>query len=460
MKNILLTISLLLGICSLKAQEINGVWTGALKIQDVQLRINIHVDGNSENGYSAKFDSPDQGAFGIPFSEASFENNKLACSDKAMGIAYEAELQHDELKGVWIQGGMSLPLNLERGTEPTLPNRPQEPTGDLPYKSKDVEVINAKAGVTLSATLTIPAGDGPFPAVILVSGSGPQDRNSEVFGHKPFLVLSDYLTRNGIAVLRYDDRGVGKSTGDFSAATSADFALDAESAFEFIINQPSINSKLVGIIGHSEGGMIAPMVAANNKEISFVVMIAGPAIPIDELLVAQTKAITQSTGASEAEIASAVDFNQKFYRFVKEQSSIESTLNHLDNFLLENRFMNSEGEAESIDEMKSNIVPMLTPWFHYFISYDPKENLSKIKSPVLAIYGSLDLQVPSQININSLEPVFQKSKIKHSIIELKNHNHMMQIATTGGVNEYMQIEQTFSPEALLTISSWILNLKK
>jgi pimeloyl-ACP methyl ester carboxylesterase len=460
MKNLLVLICLLLGINSLTAQKIQGIWSGTLKIQETQLRINIHVDGNSESGYSAKFDSPDQGAFGIPFSVVSFENNKLACSDKAMGIAYEAELEHDELKGVWMQGGMSLPLNLVRGTEPTLPNRPQEPTGDLPYKSKDVEVINAKAGVTLSATLTIPAGDGPFPAVILVSGSGPQDRNSEVFGHKPFLVLSDYLTRNGIAVLRYDDRGVGQSTGDFGTATSLDFAQDAEAAFNFLKSQPTINPKKTGIIGHSEGGMIAPMVAATNKEIGYVVLIAGPAVSIDELLIAQTTAIAKSNGASDDEIAPVVDFNNSFYQYVQNQTSVDSSLNNLEDFLAKNSPKNSDGETEPIDEMKKYLTPMLTPWFQYFISYNPQENLSKMKCPVLAIYGSLDLQVPSTLNINVLEPIFQKSKIKHTIIELKNHNHIMQVASTGSVNEYVQIEQTFSPEALETISNWIFNLKK
>jgi uncharacterized protein len=459
MKNLLILMCFLHGINTLTAQNINGVWSGALKIQETQLRINIHVDGNSESGFSAKFDSPDQGAFGIPFSVVSFENNKLACSDKAMGIAYEAELQHDELKGVWIQGGMSIPLNLERGTEPTLPNRPQEPTGDLPYKSKDVEVINAKAGVTLSATLTIPAGDGPFPAVILVSGSGPQDRNSEVFGHKPFLVLSDYLTRNGIAVLRYDDRGVGKSTGDFGTATSVDFAQDAEAAFNFLKSQPTINPKKTGIIGHSEGGMIAPMVAATNKEIGFVVLIAGPAVPIDELLIAQTTAIAKSNGASDDEIASVVEFNKSIYQYVKDQPSVESSINNLEDFLAKNSPKNSDGETEPIDEMKKYLTPMLSSWFHYFIRYNPQENLSKMKCPVLAIYGSLDLQVPSTLNINALEPILKKSKVKHSIVELKMHNHLMQTAITGSVNEYAQIEETMSLEALETISKWIMELK-
>lgn len=459
MKNLLILISLLLSFNLIQAQEINGVWSGALKIQETQLRINIHVDGNSEAGYSAKFDSPDQGAFGIPFSVATFDGNKLSCSDKAMGLAYEAELQHDELKGVWMQGGMSLPLNLVRSNEPTQPNRPQEPTGDLPYKSKDVEVINSKGGVTLSGTLTIPNGDGPFPAVILVSGSGPQDRNSEVFGHKPFLVLSDYLTRNGIAVLRYDDRGTGKSTGDFGAATSVDFAQDAEAAFYFLKGQPSINPKKTGIIGHSEGGMIAAMVAANNKEVGFIIMIAGPAMPIDELMIAQTNAILKSNGASDDEISSVVNFNQNFYQFIKDQPSVESSLNNLEDFLKTNSFKNSTGEAEPIEETKKHLSPMIGPWYHYFIKYNPKENLSKVKCPVLAIYGSLDLQVPSTLNINALEPILKKSKVKHRIVELKMHNHLMQTAITGSVNEYAQIEETMSTETLETISKWVLGLK-
>jgi uncharacterized protein len=460
MKNLLLFFILVFSSQLLHAQEIVGSWGGGLKTDGGQLRINIHIKGSAENGYTATFDSPTQKVYGVPFSEVRYDGATLVCLAPEMGLTYEAGMRAEELTGIWRQGGMSLSLNLVKYEEPKAPIRPQEPIGEVPYTNKDVEFVNELAGITLSGTLSLPTGKGPFPAVILVSGSGPQDRNSEVFGHKPFLVLADYLVRNGIAVLRYDDRGIASSKGDFSTATSADFADDAEAAFTYLQKQAGINAKKIGIIGHSEGGMIAPMVAARNKKVAFVVMIAGPAMAIDELMIAQGNAIATASGIDETLIAEALTFNSKFYNFLIEQPDLETAKAKLDDFLSKNRYKQSDGELVSVDELKKQLTSALTPWFHYFIKYNPSENLSKMQCPVLAIYGSKDLQVPAKQNIEALTPIFEKSKSDHLIVELSDLNHLMQNAETGNVSEYDFIEETMAPKALETISNWILALRK
>jgi len=460
MKNLYFIIGFTLLSQILIAQEIVGSWGGGLKLETGQLRINIHIKGSAEEGYTAKFDSPSQSAFGIPFSEVRYDGTTLVCLAPEMGLSYEAGMRAEELTGIWRQGGLSLSLNLVKYEEPKAPIRPQEPIGELPYINKDVEFVNELAGITLSGTLSLPKGKGPFPAVILVSGSGPQDRNSEVFGHKPFLVLADYLVRNGIAVLRYDDRGIANSKGDFNLATSADFADDAEAAFTFLQKQEGINNKKVGIIGHSEGGMIAPIVAARNKKVAFMVMIAGPAMAIDELMIAQGNAIAKASGIDEALINEVLNFNSKFYHFLIDQPDLETAKAKLDGFLSENTYKLSDGTSVTAEELKKQLGSALTPWFHYFIKYNPQENLSKTECAVLAIYGSKDLQVPAKENIEVLTPIFEKSKINHSIVELTGLNHLMQSAETGNVSEYDFIEETMSPTALKTISNWILGLRK
>jgi len=460
MKNLLLFLILVFSSQLLLAQEIVGSWGGGLKTDGGQLRINIHIKGSADDGYTATFDSPTQKVYGVPFSEVQYDGATLICVESKMGITYEAGMRAEELTGIWRQGGMSLSLNLVKYEEPKAPIRPQEPIGEVPYINKDVEFVNELAGITLSGTLSLPTGKGPFPAVILVSGSGPQDRNSDVFGHKPFLVLADYLVRNGIAVLRYDDRGIADSKGDFSTATSADFADDAEAAFTYLQKQAGINAKKIGIIGHSEGGMIAPMVAARNKKVAFVVMIAGPAMAIDELMIAQGNAIATASEIDESLINEALTFNGKFYHFLIDQPDLESAKANLDGFLAENSYKQSDGEMVPVAELKKQLTSALTPWFHYFIKYDPQENLSKLQCPVLAIYGSKDLQVPAKQNIEALTPILEKSKTDHLIVELSDLNHLMQTAETGNVSEYDLIDETMAPKALETISNWILALRK
>src|SRR5690606_19372254 len=264
--------------------ELVGQWHGTLEIQGIKLRVVINVE-ETENGYKTTMDSPDQGAKGIPVAVTVFENPNVKFAIPGV-LEYTGELKGNTIVGTFKQSGMSLLLNLTKNTSgEDLIKRPQEPKEPFPYYAENITFKNEKAAITLSGTLTLPNQTGNFPAVVLISGSGPQNRNSEILGHKPFLIWADYLTRNGIAVLRFDERGVGESEGNFTTATSNDFATDVQSAVEFLKTRKEINKKQIGLIGHSEGGIVAPMVAAlNPKDINFIVLLAGTGVQGDELL--------------------------------------------------------------------------------------------------------------------------------------------------------------------------------
>jgi hypothetical protein len=273
MKAILALLMMLTTTLFVNAQDITGQWNGVLQVQGMQLRVVFNVS-KTDNGYSSTMDSPDQGAKGIPVTNTSFENAKVRFEVANARIEYLGELKENKIVGTFKQGGQAQ-------------KRPQEPTKPYPYYSEDVTFQNTKAGIALSGTLTLPKKEGVFPVAILISGSGPQNRDEELLGHKPFLVISHYLTRNGIGVLRYDDRGVAQSTGDFKTATSADFATDVESAMAYLKTRKEIHKRKIGLIGHSEGGIIAPMVASKNKDVSFMVLLAGTGIRGDKLLLLQ-----------------------------------------------------------------------------------------------------------------------------------------------------------------------------
>ncbi|HUH45644.1 MAG TPA: alpha/beta hydrolase, partial [Arenibacter sp.] len=257
-KKVVLT--LIIGFISLSGlgQDISGAWNGVLKVQGIQLRLVFNID-KTANGYIATMDSPDQGTNGIPVTTTSFDNSLLKISIASAGIEYEGVLDQDHIiNGNFRQAGQSFPLSLSKSEKVEKSVRPQEPIKPYPYYEEEIYFENREDAVKLSGTLTLPRKDGFFPAVILISGSGPQNRDEELMGHKPFLVLSDYLTKNGIAVLRYDDRGVGASTGDFKTATSLDFSKDAEAGVQYLKTRKEIDTKKIGLIGHSEGGLIAP----------------------------------------------------------------------------------------------------------------------------------------------------------------------------------------------------------
>ena len=305
-------------------QEITGQWNGVLKVQGIQLRIVFNI-AKTDKGYSSTMDSPDQGAKGIPVTATTFENSRFRIDMANLRIEYNGELKDKKIVGIFKQNGMEFPMDLTRGIiEKEVVRRSQEPAKPYPYYSEEITFQNNKDKILLAGTLTLPKKEGSFPVVILITGSGPQNRDEELMGHKPFLVLSDYLTRNGIAVLRYDDRGVAQSKGDFKTATTVDFASDAESAIAYLKTRREIDSKKIGLIGHSEGGIIAPMVASQSKEVNFIVLLAGTGIRGDKLLLLQQELIAKASGTAESKIKHLKEINSKAFEIVLKSKSTET----------------------------------------------------------------------------------------------------------------------------------------
>ncbi|HMG92511.1 MAG TPA: alpha/beta fold hydrolase [Chryseolinea sp.] len=342
-------------------------------------------------------------------------------------------------------------------------NRPQEPSKPYSYYTEDVTFINSQANITLAGTLTLPSAAGNYPAVILVSGSGRQNREGETSGHKPFLVIADYLTKHGIAVLRHDDRGVGKSTGNFNAATTADFASDAASAVEYLKTRKEIKTDKIGLMGHSEGGMIAPMVACASKDVSFLVLLAGPGIKLKELLLMQQELIPKADGVSESDIEKYIlPVHIEAYRMIAASTDARILKADLAK-LIEKAYEDSPADLMPSDMTKEEVVSAqseewASEWFRNFLNYDPAPTLEKVTCPVLALNGEKDLQVTPKENLSGISDAFKRGgNTKVTIKELPNLNHLFQDCETGSPNEYHRIDQTFSPIALKEISDWILD---
>ncbi len=448
------------------AQNLTGNWYGLLEIPGKKLRINFHIKATN-TGFVTTMDSPDQGAQGVPTDKTTINGSELIIEASKLGMIYKATFvkEKDELQGSFTQGPGTLPLNLSRKelvSETKLTKRPQDPT-DFPYKQEEVTFKNTNAGNELAGTLTLPSNGQVSKIVILISGSGPQDRNEEIqqFNHRPFLVWSDYLTRKGIAVLRYDDRGVGKSTGDFAKATTADFAEDVESAVDFIKSRPDLKSLKIGLMGHSEGGMIAPIVASKNPSVKFMVLLAGPGIPISDLMVRQVKDQMQLAGVSDKLITSTAALNKKIYTTAGDFKNLNDAefKTKIDSALLKVfRNNNSEHDSEEVITQKvSNTSKQLdSPWFRYFISFNPQQYLSKVTCPVLAINGTLDMQVSSDENLKGIKESLAKAGNKNfEIFPILNLNHLLQLAKTGSVAEYSELEETVNPQALEKVTHWI-----
>lgn len=440
------------------AQDITGQWNGVLDVQGIKMRLVFHVSQGDE-GLTATMDSPDQGANGIPVTTTTYDPPAVAFEIPGIGMEYRGTLVDSTIEGTFSQRGFDLPLNLSRqAIDLAPPNRPQEPEIPFPYRSEEVTFNNPVAKITLAGTLTLPENGRKFPAVVLISGSGPQNRNEELLGHKPFLVLSDYLTRNGIAVLRYDDRGTAQSEGDFAAATSADFATDVASAVAYLQTRSEIDPKHIGLVGHSEGGLIAPMVAANSPDIAFIVMLAGPGISGADILMQQTELIARANGMEEAELQTELEMLQAFLDIASGGSDLEATQAAL-KARLEQEFDNHPErvpEGKTREELISDNLKLLTPWMHYFLQYDPVPALEKVQCPVLAINGAKDLQVPAKANLEAIARALARGgNQKATTVELPNLNHLFQECQTGSPSEYALIEETFSPKALEVVGEWI-----
>lgn len=440
-----------------------GDWEGSLDTGAGQLPVVFHVTRGDDGALAASMDSPTQGAFGIPVTAVSFEGNAVSLEIAAVAGGYTGTLSDDgmSMEGTWSQGTASLPLNLtksEGGAASAAPDRPQEPELPLPYASIDLSIPNRSADVTLAGTLTLPEGPGPFPGVVLVSGSGPQNRDEALMGHRPFYVLSDHLTRQGIAVLRYDDRGVDASTGDFATATSEDFTSDALAAVAFLQGHQSVADDAVGIVGHSEGGMVGPMAAARSDEVAFVVMLAGPGITGAEILVLQAQLIARAMGTPEGMIELNTRTQSRMIEAVLAEPDPATAASQLRTILDEAIATLPEGVREAAGQnIETEIVQINSPWFRYFLAYDPRPTLEQVTVPVLALNGEKDLQVPWQENLEAIEAALDRGgNADVTARMLPDLNHLFQTSETGAPSEYAQITETMSPTALAAVSDWIL----
>lgn len=475
MKHFYRTLLLLLICKAASAQTITGTWYGMLSWQSAQIPVVIHIDKKGD-GYTTTWDSPNQGAKDLATLKTSFSGNQLSIDGSNYGVKISGTFVPDSniIRAEFSQGQANLPLRLQRKPITVMSiasaPRPQEPT-DIPYRQEDVIFENKKAGAKLAGTLTLPEKGKASKIVVLISGSGPQNRNEELaeFNQRPFLVWSDYLTRQGIAVLRYDDRGVDQSTGNFQTATTADFADDAEAAVKYIQSRPDLKGIQIGLLGHSEGGMIAPMVAARNKAVKFLVLLAAPGIPIQELMIRQSADQMRLAGASPLNIKTSTAIYRNVYAVfprypLLSDSSFKRKLTAVVYKQIigtpRNAADTSAQQAKKDASVNAIVNPLVTPWYRYFITADPETYLTKVTCPVLALNGTLDMQVNSEANLAGIKEKLQKAGNKNfMIVALPGLNHLMQKAKTGSLSEYGQITETVNPAVLEKVSGWIKALK-
>ena len=437
----------------------DGAWQGVIERNGAKLRLVLRV-ATADYGTIVTLDSPDQLSYNQDVPVFSRKDTKVALALPATGASYEAALAQGgaQMTGIWKRPGQpDASVTFTRSATPVAQfstDRPQTPKPPFDYRVENVTFENPEQkDISLAGTLTLPKGNGPFPAAILISGSGANDRDDTALGHKPFAVIADHLTRHGFAVLRYDDRGVGGSKGDHDAADSVDFASDANAAARFLMSRPDIRHDAIGFIVHSEGGVTGPLAMASNKQVAFLVMLGGPGVRWDRMLLTQIRLIGLSRGKTKAELDRAEPKLAAIYRAM--------------------------AHARSEDDASKAVAPMLTPeilialgappdadreqlarqmssrWARYLFGYDPATNLKKIRVPVLAMTGSLDVQIPAKDNLPAIKAALAGDR-DVTVKQLPGLNHLFQTAKTGAPGEYADIQETFAPAALDLMTDWLV----
>jgi uncharacterized protein len=481
MIKIVLTILIFTMSCAKNVGEMNGVeqakitmveqefftthptWNGSSQITaNVSLDFSVAFEIN-EGTVAGTISIPAQNAYDIPLEDIRLEDNTLYFTLKPAGMpklmwakySFEDVTTEGQHMGSLRQGGKSFPTTLEKGEPPTI-NRPQTPQAPFPYTSRDVEYNNPEDGTSFAGTLTIPSGEGPHPVVLLITGSGSQDRDETIFQHKPFWVIADHLTREGVAVLRVDDRGVGGSTGVRDDLTTLTFAGDVSCGLDFLKQQPEIDPQNMGLIGHSEGGIIAPIVASQRDDVAFIVLLAGTGVNGFDVLLRQNEDIYRAAEVSEEQIEKLL----LHYR-----NAMDPTIQTDDEYERAKLLTQVQLEINQTElpeeELEKAIQELITiknlPWMQTFMTLEPADYLSKVSSPVLALNGTLDLQVAHDQNLQAIETALQKGgNTSYRMVALKELNHMFQKAQTGTIDEYGMIEETFNQEALELMSTWLL----
>ncbi|OYT74737.1 MAG: alpha/beta hydrolase [Armatimonadetes bacterium JP3_11] len=436
-----------------------GVWSGILDTGAQRLRIVFRIRRNADGTWQATLDSPDQGARGIPVSAVETAGRQITLRSEAVAGEFVGTLSEDgkRLEGLWKQGGGEWKLTLTPGEPPTR-KRPQEPKPPFPYTTQEVRVPNRKAKIELAGTLTLPNGKPPFPAIVFLTGSGAQNRDEEIFEHKPFLVLADYLTRAGYATLRMDDRGVGGSGGDMSRATTLDFAEDALAAVNYLKTRREIDRKRIGLLGHSEGALVAAIAAAKApRDVAFLILLAGTGVPGEQILYRQAELIARKSNLAEPLIQRNRALQQRVFEILKREKDDAKAQQAIYEAIVQSLGVEA---SQLTDAQKTTFQAQAksytSPWFRTFVQLDPAPYLRKVRCPVLALNGELDLQVDPDQNLPAIERALRDGGNKRiTIRKLPGLNHLFQKARTGLITEYVEIEETFNPEALEMIRNWL-----
>ncbi len=459
-RRVLLVALVSIALCPLQVlaqTSVGGRWEGSIKIAGRELGIVVIFTGEGRT-LGATVDVPQQGASGLPLLNVRVEGTR-AHFELPTGptvASFDGEVKADVMSGTFEQGPAKGTFEIRRtGAAP-----PPEPPP--PYKQEEVKI---QAGaVSLAGTLTIPPAGGPHPVVVLITGSGPQNRDEELFGFKPFKVIADHLTRAGIAVLRCDDRGVGGSTGNTAHATSADFAEDVLAEVQFLKARPDIDKTHIGLLGHSEGGLIAPMAAVKSTDVAFIVLVSGPALTGEKIMLAQAELIAKAEQIPDEQIRANADLQRQMFASVRSGTGWEAVTEAGEKLAAAalarlpeaQRKAIGDPQAASRQQIAAQVAFARTPWFRYFLDYDPTPTLAKVKVPVLAIFGEKDLQVPAAANRQAMEEVFARSGHKeHRIAVLPGANHLYQLANTGSASEYAKLKKEFVPGFLDLLASWI-----
>ena len=437
-----------------KAQSFLGSWAGDLALPSAKLKVVFHLK-NSDNVWSGTMDSPNQGAFGIPIQTIKVVGDSLFVADARIAMQYKGKLEINQIKGIFKQGNFAFTLNLlpQQATQVLATiARPQTPVPPFDYRTEELLIPNSAEQVTLAGTLTLPKDGKKAPLLILISGSGPQDRDETIFNHKPFAVLADFFTKNGYAVFRFDDRGVGKSTGDFNEATSFNFASDVNAVVNALSARKDIDRKKMGLLGHSEGSLVAAIAAASNTKVGFIISLAGPGVSGDKLLLEQTYLVGKGAGLRAEVLSQNKQVNAKLYEAIIAQNWTdfdESATLVVEQF----KALQPELQHQRNEDLIQNVVPKNIKWFKTFLTTDPAYFYSQLKIPVLAINGENDIQVSYTQNLPALQASFKNKKSKTQ--SFPNLNHLFQTSKTQTLAEYNEISETFAPIVLQTILDWL-----
>jgi uncharacterized protein len=448
---------------SAQGKGVEGYWSGVIKVSaTVELRTAIEITSANAEKPDGVLISLDQGNARIPISALSEHDGIVHVEAQRVGGVFDGKLNRDgsELAGEWKQGGGTMPLVLKRLAKPVSLTRPQDPKKPYPYSEEEVIVENKSAGLTLAGTLTLPAGPGLHPAVILLTGSGPQDRDEALMGHRPFFVLADYLTRHGVAVLRCDDRGFGKSTGNFAKAVDADFVEDALAQVAYLRTRKEIDPSHIGLVGHSEGGIVAPRAAVKSPDVAFIVLLAGVGLPMEELLLRQNRDISNAAGLGRDLVEQQVEAERKVFGILREEKDPVKAEAAIREIMAQTIATMSDEQRKTAGLSNAviggQIKMLLSPWFRDMLGYDPAPTLRMVKCPVLAIAGEKDLQVAAKDNLAAISDALKAGGNERiRTVELPGLNHLFQTCQTGTPTEYGRIEETFNPAALKLVSDWV-----